>query len=128
MIDHHNGIPAYRQIMDQVRLQISGGMLAPGAELPSTRTLAAALSLNPMTVSKAYSLLERDGILERRRGQALVVRAVHEDDSQTDRIEQLRRSLSGPAAIAHQLGIPPVQATRIFREALDAFSNAPTPR
>ncbi|HOG94183.1 MAG TPA: GntR family transcriptional regulator, partial [Opitutaceae bacterium] len=75
-IDLHNGVPAYRQIMDQIKLQIATGLLPAGAELPSTRTLSAELALNPMTVSKAYGLLERDGILECRRGQTLTVRAV----------------------------------------------------
>ena len=119
LINHHNGIPAYRQIMDQVRLQIASGVLAPGTELPSTRSLSAELSLNPMTISKAYSLLERDGVLERRRGLALTVKALHEDDVQTHKLDQLRQSLATPAAIARQLGISPAQAAKLFRELLD---------
>jgi GntR family transcriptional regulator len=119
VINHHNGVPAYRQIMDQVRLQVASGVLAPGAELPSTRALSEELSLNPMTISKAYALLERDGVLERRRGQTLTVKALHEDDVQTHKLDQLRQNLAGPAAIARQLGISPTQALRLFREMLD---------
>ena len=119
VIDHHNGIPAYRQIVDQVRLQIASGVLRPDDELPSTRALSAELSLNPMTISKAYSLLEHDGVLERRRGQTLVVRARHADDVARNKLDQLRRSLASPAAIARQLGVPPAQAAKIFREMLD---------
>ena len=119
VIDHHNGIPAYRQIMEQVRLQVASGVLQPDDELPSTRALSAELSLNPMTISKAYSLLEHDGVLERRRGQTLVVRALHADDVQTHKLDQLRRSLASPVSVARQLGISPVQATKIFRELLD---------
>lgn len=119
VIDHHNGVPAYRQIVEQIRLQIAAGALKPDDELPSTRSLSAELSLNPMTISKAYSLLEHDGMLERRRGQTLVVRALHADDAETNRLDQLRRALAGPAAIVRQLGIPPAQATKIFRELLD---------
>ena len=119
VINHHNGIPAYRQIMEQVRLQIASGVLAVGAELPSTRALSAELSLNPMTISKAYGLLERDGVLERRRGQTLTVKALHEDDVQTHKLDQLRQSLATPASIARELGISPAQAARIFREMLD---------
>ena len=119
VIDHHNGVPAYRQIVEQIRLQIAAGALKPDDELPSTRSLSAELSLNPMTIRKAYSLLEHDGMLERRRGQTLVVRALHADDAETNRLDQLRRALTGPAAIVRQLGIPPAQATKIFRELLD---------
>ena len=117
-IDLHNGVPAYRQIMDQIKLQIATGLLPAGAELPSTRTLSAELALNPMTVSKAYGLLERDGILERRRGQTLTVRAVSDSEAQTGRTEPLRQQLAAAAALARQLDIPPAEALRIFKAAL----------
>lgn len=117
-IDLHNGVPAYRQIMDQIKLQIATGLLPAGAELPSTRTLSAELALNPMTVSKAYGLLERDGILERRRGQTLTVRAVSDAEAQTGRTEPLRQHLAAAAALARQLDIPPAEALRIFKAAL----------
>lgn len=61
VIDPHHGVPAYRQLVDQIRLQVASGTLAPGAELPSTRALAQLLGINPMTVSKAYGLLETEG-------------------------------------------------------------------
>jgi GntR family transcriptional regulator len=119
LIDHHNGVPAYRQIVDQIRLQIASSVLKPDDEMPSTRALSAELSLNPMTISKAYSLLEHDGVLERRRGQTLVVRALHEDDVQVRKVEQLRRSLAAPVVVARQLGFSPTQATQLFRDLLD---------
>ena len=53
-----SGIPIYRQLVDQVRRLIAGGQLPPGAELPSVRDLAVQYAVNPMTISKAYSLLE----------------------------------------------------------------------
>ena len=118
-IDHHSGVPAYRQLMEQIRMQIASGVLEPDDELPSTRALSAELSLNPMTISKAYNLLERDGVLERRRGRRLTVRALHEDDVQTHKLDRLRQSLANPASVARQLGISPAQATKIFRELLD---------
>lgn len=119
VIDHHNGVPAYRQIMDQIRFQIATGVLLPNSELPSTRALSAELALNPMTISKAYSLLERDGVLERRRGQTLTIRAVPAEKAQIGKLDQLRQHLAPAASIARQLGISPAQATKIFRELLD---------
>lgn len=122
VIDHHNGVPAYRQIVDQVRLQIASGVLQPDDELPSTRALSAELALNPMTISKAYSLLEHDGVLERRRGQTLVVRARHADDIARQKLDQLRHHLAAAVAVARQLGVPPPQAAKVFREMLDGPS------
>ena len=75
VIDPSRGVPVFRQVMDQVRFHIASGLLQPGDELPATRSLSAELGVNPMTISKAYNLLERDGVLERRPGRPLVVKA-----------------------------------------------------
>jgi len=118
VIDHHNGVPAYRQIMDQIKVQIAAGVLPAGTEMASTRGLSADLSLNPMTISKAYGLLEREGVLERRRGQTLVVRALPAGEQQTNKLEPLRQHLASAAVLARQLGISREQALKLFRETL----------
>ena len=120
VIDHHNGVPAYRQIMDQIKLQIAAGVLPAGTEMASTRGLSAELSLNPMTVSKAYGLLEHDGVLERRRGQTLMVRALAAGEQQTNKLAPLRQHLASAAVLAHQLGISREQALKLFRETLSS--------
>jgi GntR family transcriptional regulator len=61
--------PIYVQIMDEVRRGRVLGMLTPGAALPSVRQLAAELGVNPNTVKQAYHELEREGLVETRRGQ-----------------------------------------------------------
>ena len=65
--------PIYRQIVEQIRRLIAGGQLAAGALLPSVREVAAAHAINPRTVSKAYSQLEAEGVLERQRGKGMAV-------------------------------------------------------
>jgi GntR family transcriptional regulator len=86
-----SGVPIYRQITDQVRAHISTGLLARGAFLPSVRQVAAVLTINPMTVSKAYSLLERDGLVELVRGQGMrVVGERHDRRRLSDRREVVR--------------------------------------
>ena len=120
VIDHHNGVPAYRQIMDQIKLQIAAGVLPAGTEMASTRGLSADLSLNPMTISKAYGLLEREGVLERRRGQTLVVRALAAGEQQSSKLEPLRQHLASAAVLARQLGISREQALKLFRETLSS--------
>jgi GntR family transcriptional regulator len=61
--------------MDQVRRTIAGGQLRVGERLPSIRELATTLKLNPLTVGKAYSELERSGLIEMRRGLGMYVRS-----------------------------------------------------
>jgi GntR family transcriptional regulator len=74
-INPSSGVPIYRQLMDQVRTLIGAGRLTEGAMVPSVRQIAEGLQINPMTVSKAWSVLERDGVLERVRGQGMRVLA-----------------------------------------------------
>ena len=65
--------PIYRQIVAQVRRLVIGGQLQAGDALPSVRGVAAHHAINPMTVSKAYSQLEAEGVLLRLRGKGMVV-------------------------------------------------------
>ena len=68
-----SGVPIYRQVVDQTRRLVATGELAPGDRLPSVRAIATDLGINPMTVSKAYSLLDQAGIVVRRAGIGMVV-------------------------------------------------------
>jgi GntR family transcriptional regulator len=87
-----SGVPIYRQILDQVRAQIATGRLAAGDFLPSVRQVAGELAVNLMTVSKAYSLLERDGVVDLVRGQGMRVvgQPARENKKSVDRDEVVR--------------------------------------
>jgi len=73
-VDPASGLPVYRQIIDQLRRMMVSGRLAPGERLPSIRELAGRLRINPLTVSRAYGDLEREGLIEMRRGLGMYVR------------------------------------------------------
>jgi GntR family transcriptional regulator len=120
VVDPSSGVPVYRQLMDQVKFHVASGMLKPGDELPSTRALSSELGVNPMTISKAYSYLEREGVLERRPGRPLVVRAFGTEEARERKIERLRESLGESARVARQLGIDQEQALAEFRRLLAA--------
>jgi GntR family transcriptional regulator len=62
------GVPIYRQIQDQIRYSILAGQLSPGDQLPTIRALAVELKVNPNTVIRAYSELERAGVLTTEQG------------------------------------------------------------
>lgn len=63
-----DGVPIYRQIVNQVKYLIASGRIRPDDELPPIRTLAEQLSVNPNTIVKAYGELEAEGIVYKRRG------------------------------------------------------------
>lgn len=119
IIDPHSGVPVFKQLRDQIRFQIVAGMLDPGEELPSTRALSGELGVNPMTVSKAYSRLEIEGLVMKRPGLPLVVRELDPDDIDTRRDAHFRRRAEPLAAAARQLGLSREQATRIFAELMN---------
>ena len=64
-INPNSGVPIYRQIVDQVLALVAGGLLREGDLLPSVRQVAQDAAVNPMTVSKAYSRLETEGVVRR---------------------------------------------------------------
>jgi GntR family transcriptional regulator len=63
-IDIDNSVPAFEQLIEQIKAAVTAGVLKPGGALPSIRQLAHDLELNSKTVAKAYKLLERDAVIE----------------------------------------------------------------
>lgn len=112
--------PIYRQLVEQVRRRVAAGQWRAGDSLPSVRELAQALAINPMTVSKAYSLLEAEGVLERQRGVGMAVAAPHgRPRGVTDRVALLRPGLERMAAQARELELPPGQVLALFQRILE---------
>jgi GntR family transcriptional regulator len=107
-------------VIDQIRRQVMAGQLREGEALPSVRDLAAQLRVNPMTVSKAYRLLEMEGLLERRRGIGLFVAGLRKDQASRTRTEMLEEALTKAIVTAVQLDIPEEQAremlTRLYHK------------
>jgi len=118
VVDPQSGVPVYRQLMDQVKFHIASGLLEPGDELPSTRALSQQLGVNPMTISKAYSFLEKEQVVERRPGRPLVVRKLDRDEIADRKIDQLRDSLSPTVTMVKQLGIDREDAVKVFGDLL----------
>lgn len=118
-IQASSATPIYRQVVEQVRRLIASGQLKAGAELPSVRSVAERHAINPMTVSKAYSLLEAEGLLERRRGLGMVVaEAALPTRAASQRLALLQPALDAAAAQAQQLGLPHGSVMKAFETAL----------
>lgn len=113
-----SGLPIYRQIIDQVHALIAGGNLRPGDLLPSVRQVAQAAAINPMTVSKAYSRLEVDGVVERVRGQGM--RVITNDAAGTlrERREQFRQMVLPAIHRAQQLGLSAADIHKVIEPLL----------
>ena len=106
--------PIYRQIAAQVRLLIAGGQLMAGDEIPSVRAMASTHAVNPMTVSKAYTLLETEGVLCRNRGAAMTVAPM--GDMSTNPLTLLQPTLRQIIGQAKQLKLTQAQLTDAIAE------------
>ena len=86
-ISPKDGVPIYRQIVNQVKYLVGSGRLAPGEELPPIRALAEQLVVNPNTVARAYAELEHAGIVTKRHGSGTYV---SDNGSPLKRAEKLK--------------------------------------
>jgi GntR family transcriptional regulator len=94
--------------VEQVRRLIAGGQLPPGSELPSVRDVALEHAVNPMTISKAYALLEAEGLLERNRGKPMRVAAGRRGAApMTQRLKQIEPQARQLVQAARQLELEP---------------------
>lgn len=87
MDDFNTSKPIYLQLADRINRQIVSKELKAGDKLPSVRDMGVKYSVNPNTIQRTYSELEREGILETKRGQGTFV------TEQEDRLVQQRDKL-----------------------------------
>lgn len=114
-IDPRSPTPLYEQIAARVRVAVAAGDLRPGDALPSVRTLARDLRVNPATVVQAYRDLAADGFVEMRHGQGTFVQEVSpflRDEERATRAQELVRKLLEDAA---RLGIGADEIARAFQ-------------
>ena len=118
IIDAKSTVPVYRQIVEQVSRAIGAGVYQAGEALPSQRTLAVELRVNPNTVQRAFDELLRDGVIESRRGRGVFVvdrrrttpRGVAEKSCESD----LARAIGA----AVDAGMTPSRLRELFETAL----------
>ena len=113
-INYRDNRPIYEQVRDSLRQLITSGASPPGGKLPSVRELAAELAINPNTIQRSLTELEREGLLvsERTAG-----RFVTENRAQ---IEELRSTQAEAAAsefreAMNELGYDDREAVEFFR-------------
>lgn len=100
---------------------VASGQLAPGTELPSVRDMAQIHTVHPMTISKAYSLLETEGLLERHRGKPMRVAAPRREQlSVAARMKQLEPQLDAVVLSARQLELSTEDVITQLRKKLGA--------
>ena len=113
-IDYQNRAPIYEQIVEKFQMLIVKGVLEPGSRMPSVRSLAVELSINPNTIQKAFAVLEQEGYIfsVNGRGNFVSESASLFEKKKESCLEELRRLLFR----AKELGILESDCMAVFAQ------------
>jgi len=115
-LDPYSGEPIYQQIVEQVKYQVACGRLVSSDQLPSIRSLAKELKINPRTVVRAYEELAHSGLVVLRQGQGVFVSAHREAAPSEARRKVLGDMSRRLLAEAARMGADSDEVLQILRE------------
>ena len=111
-----DGVPIYRQIVNQVKYLLAAGRLAPGEELPPIRVLAGDLLINPNTVARAYLELEKAGVVVKRHGSGTYVSDEGSPLARRERMKILAQRADSLLAEARHLGVAVDDVLKLLKQ------------
>ncbi|MHB1423827.1 MAG: GntR family transcriptional regulator [Gemmataceae bacterium] len=114
-------LPIYQQLAQQIREAIARGELQAEASLPSVRQLSRELVVNPNTVARAYTELEREGLLVSRPGRGIYVAQPRNDLTRAARARRLTEQLDRWLTEAVHLGYTAAEVTRLVAQRVRQF-------
>jgi GntR family transcriptional regulator len=120
-IDSRSSKPIYEQIIERVKENIIKGILKPGDKLPSVRELAAAITINPNTISKAYNELERMKAIEVIRGKGTFVSENFKPVINEEKMSEIRGHMKEIIIEAHYIGVDKDKLIDILNEIYSEF-------
>ena len=115
-LDSKSGVPFYKQLILQVEMAIADGRLASGDQLPTVRSLAVELKINPNTVARAYSQLEVRNIVTTQQGTGTFVSDRRIEHSEVERERVLAELTRNVVAQAGSYGIGISELLRSLQE------------
>jgi DNA-binding transcriptional regulator YhcF (GntR family) len=115
-ISTKDGIPLYKQIINQIKYMIASNRLSPGDKLPPVRKLAEQLIVNPNTVARAYRDLEALGLLKTRQGSGVTVSETGSPLAKDQQIKILTERIDILLAEAQQMNVSLEQIIELLHE------------
>jgi GntR family transcriptional regulator len=116
-LDPASGAPIYRQIIQQIEYAVLSGRMRPGDRLPTIRSLAVELKINPNTIARAYGELEIRGVLATQVGSGTYIsdrKPVLEDDGRNRKIREVLDRFTGEM---EALGVSKAELADMLRKA-----------
>lgn len=127
-ISVEDGLPVYKQIVNQVTYLVASGVLVPDEELPPIRALAEQLVINPNTVARAYRELEQAGVVYKRGTVGTFVSPGTSPLARREKLRILRRRIDALLADARHMGIPVETVKALIDECDEAISAGRSPK
>jgi GntR family transcriptional regulator len=118
-LNFKSGKPVYLQVVDQVKAAAASGALQPGEPLPSIRPLAEELRVNRNTIAKAYTELERQGVIETIAGKGCFLSANNSPYKKEFRLKLLTDEIDAAVIQAHHLQFDRKEFLRLAEERFD---------
>lgn len=113
-LNYRDARPIYEQVKDGLRKLVVTGALQPGDKLPSVRSLASSLAINPNTIQRAYEALEREGYLYSVAGKGSFV--AQRNDVEDTRKQELLKRFDAAAAELMFLGVTPEELAQRLKD------------
>lgn len=120
-IEPASRVPIYRQLMAQIREGVARGRLQPDERLPSVRDLSRQLVVNPNTIARVYTELEREGVLHTRPGLGVFVAQPKSDLTRRVRKDRLTALVDGLLTEAVHLGFSASEVLGLLSERIEKF-------
>ncbi len=121
LLDYRDKRPIYEQIVDKLERLIVGGGLEANYKMPSVRSLALELSVNPNTIQRAYAQLEQEGYIYTVSGRGSFV--AHECEWRSGKVAEVTKALEEILVKAKEAGMDLETAlqvlNKVFKEARD---------
>jgi GntR family transcriptional regulator len=121
-VDTASRTPIYRQLAAQIREGVARGRLVPEQRLPSVRDLSRQLVVNPNTIARVYTELEREGVLNTRPGLGVFVAQPHSDLTKRARKDRLLARVDELLTEAVHLGFSSDEVLELLSERITRFS------
>lgn len=124
-IEPDSSVPVFQQIADGIRSAVAAGVYQAGDLIPSVRAQAMALLVNPNTVQRAYEQLEREGLIQSKRGLGMIVAEDSKLAARNGMETTIRTALSQAILAARAAGLSRVAVDRIYRKVWDETQASP---
>ena len=124
-LDFRSGLPIYIQITNQIENQVVGGILKPGDQLPTVRSLASDLRVNFNTVARAYRMLDEARIISTQQGRGTYITEIPppgvKEKLRNETLEALAKRYIGEAL---RLEFPKQAISQMVKDQLKAWKES----